>query len=512
MPQQPLTDSERADTTQFRHRLSAEIPTIKILLYADDPDDVTLSSSKLKPLSLGLMRAHLMAHEPASARFSIEYVCRYGFERPPTINKLDSVLEQERFDQIWFFGLHQANLEKFSLSIFQGGPQNELDEDEVLALRRWMQANEAEGFPGGGVLMTGDHSNKRPTKAAPSTNPACPDPNGGEDLLGLGRALGRCVPRGGMLRTWECSPTNRPGDTLNTVETLGTESDEKPQRLILQNVNEEGDPDENGQPHPLFHYKPGRWIEVFPDHDHEGALDRPKSFDPDVWPLGLNGQPQPQPHVVAYGINQRTSERIDIIAAYHGDRAGVGRIVADSTWHHYFNRNLRRFQHPAPEGSPSDQIGQFYANLAVWLSPRSKQREMAHALFWELAKYTLRLERVPDDPEPESSIGQATYNIVSQVASPCEVHELMQAVAPERFRACNFPEKRFGFSELPSRELLLGSIMCSYHKEMIQADNEDDYYVPLEADEVIVAGFNRAFEKHIEQLQLKTESARKLFQ
>jgi hypothetical protein len=213
--------------------------------------------------------------------------------------------------------------------------------------------------------------------------------------------------------------------------------------------------------------------------------------------------------VVAYGINQRTSKRIGLIAAYHGDRAGVGRIVADSTWHHYFNLNLTSLQHPAAAGSDSDQIGQFYANLAVWLSPRSKQREMAHALFWQLAKYTLLQERVPDDPAPESSMGEAVYKILSRVVPPCELHEVLQAVAPEPCRAVNFPEKRFGLSKLPSREMLLGSIMCAYHEEMSRADSEDDSYEPLGIDVVIESGFKLAFEKHIENLQQTTEDARK---
>jgi hypothetical protein len=276
--------------------------------------------------------------------------------------------------------------------------------------------------------------------------------------------------------------------------------------LIHQYVNDLGEPDEQGQPHPLFYYKPGQFIEVFPDHQHEGALRMPE-IDAEVWPCGLNGQPQPLPHVVARGINQRTSERIDLIAAYHGDRAGVGRAVADSTWHHYFNINLSGFPRVPPEDSPADQIGQFYANLAVWLSPRGVRRKMAHAIFWELAKYTWRLERIPNDPEPELNTGYAAYNVLSHIASACEAHELLQVITPKGFGVLRFPEGATSLSYLPSRALLLGSIMCSYHDEMLRAGDEDASYQPLSADGVITYGFTRAFTKQIEHLKRHAEKA-----
>lgn len=520
MSEQSSTESETACDARYRHRLDVEIPTIKILLYADDPEDVTTSTANGKMLSLGLMIAHLMAHEPASARIRITYKCRYRRGNSTPVNKIHDLLDDERrrtgttFDQIWFFGMHLTNLTVPSGGVFEGGPENELDRDEVSALLEWMRANEAEGFPGGGVLVTGDHSNRRPRHAAPGTNPLCPDTGGGENLLGLGRALGRCVPRAGLLRQWEGGPTNQPGNDLNTVGSPGSEFDAKPQRLIYQYVNELGEPDEQGQPHPLFYYKPGRYIECFPDHNHVGALSMPDSFDTEVWPLGLNEQPQPQPHVVAYGINQRTAERIDLIAAYHGDRAGVGRAVVDSTWHHYFNINLSGFPRVAPEDSAADQIGQFYANLAVWLSPRGVRRQMAHAILWELAKYTWRLERIPDDREPELNTGCAADNILSHIASACELHELLQVITPECFKGLKFPAGASALSYLPSRALLLGSIMCAYHHEMLRARDEENSYQPHSADEVITDGFIRAFKKQIEYLKWhaeKAEDALKLF-
>jgi hypothetical protein len=513
MSQQPSADSETT-ANNFRHLLNVEIPTIKILFYTDDPREITQGNNLL---GLRLMIEHLNGHQPAFARIRHQWVSRSSNVNNHADNKIDEILRKEEettgkpFDEIWFFGMHQANTEKFSLTVSRGGNESELGEAEVLALENWMALNGSKGSVGGGVLMTGDHSNERPDGTIPGENPRCPDNSAGQEFLGLGRALGRCVPRAGQLRTWEGAPTYRTNDSHNTIEGSGFQTDKVPQQLVLKNVNVDGDPDPNGQPHPLFFYRQGIWIEVFPDHAHEGALHCPSSFDPEVWPA-LEGQPQPLPHVVACGIDKRHGTMLDLVAAYNGDRANVGRIVADSTWHHYLNINLKNFRHPAPEGSPADQIGQFYGNLALWLSPRSVRYEMGLSMLWQLADYTLLLENVGD----KLSVGTAAYAILSQVASPCETHELIQAIVPERYRAMNFVEGGMNFvegglvlSSLPSRELLLGYILDSYHQEMIRAERTDDFYQPRGVEEVIDSGFTNAFQAQAELLGLRAVDALK---
>jgi len=63
-------------------------------------------------------------------------------------------------------------------------------------------------------------------------------------------------------------------------------------------------------------------------------------------------------------------------------------------------------------------------------------------------------------------------------------------------------------SDIPSRHLLLGSIMCSYHDEMLRA-NTAEGYEPLGVDEVIASGFKRAFRKHVDILSQKKEDAQR---
>jgi hypothetical protein len=496
MSSPPLTDPQPAADPTDLARLRVEQPTIKILLYTDDPDDIPRTSGK--DLGLGRMIEHLLAHAPASARLDPKWVSRSSSNRVHADNKLDDVLRKELeqtgqpFDEIWFFGLHQANKERVSFGAFRGGPESELTESEVVALRKWMEV-EGEGAVGGGVLMAGDHGHPRPEDTSPGTNPLCPDSSAGQEFLGRGRAIGRCVPRAGQLRRWEGAPTNREEDRFNTVEPRGAQSDKFPQKLILRNLDAAGDPDPDGQPHPIFAYRPGVWIDVFPDHIHEGTVVLPENFDPDVW------RGQVRPHVVAYGIDKRNSKLLDLVMTYNGDLVGVGRIVADASWHHYFNINLRNFRLPADEGSNADKIGQFYGNLAAWLCPRRKRREMACAMLWRLATYTMLME----EPGKVMNIGREAYGILSQVAPPCEINEMIQAFMPGQFGALAFPTRGLTLSHLPSQELLLGYVLNEYHQEMIRAESSDGPYEPRGVDRVIDSGVVSAFTKQAELLGME---------
>src|ERR1044072_5111887 len=98
--------------------LLATRPTIKILLYTDDPNTITEGDDFL---GLGSMIERLKAHAPGFADLSIKWVRRNSDQDHHADNKLDVLMRKEiedtgePFDEIWFFGLHQANTDKFSL-------------------------------------------------------------------------------------------------------------------------------------------------------------------------------------------------------------------------------------------------------------------------------------------------------------------------------------------------------------------------------------------------------------
>jgi hypothetical protein len=145
----------------------------------------------------------------------------------------------------------------------------------------------------------------------------------------------------------------------------------------------------------------------------------------------------------------------------------VGRIVSDSSFHHYLNINLRNFPSPSPIGSAADQIGQYYGNLAMWLCPRTIRQQMAHAMVGSLAIHPSILEEFGNPP---LTVGTAAYSLIANLASPCEIHELLQSIMPEkllsRFDSVYLPEKGIPLSPFPSREMLLGTIIKQTQENM----------------------------------------------
>jgi hypothetical protein len=245
-----------------------------------------------------------------------------------------------------------------------------------------------------------------------------------------------------------------------------------------------GHPNLAGSPHPLFFYRANSFINILPDHDHEGAL--VDVFDPTKWPI-VKGVPQPLPQVVAVATNQRNQTEFNLLSAYDGDSVDVGRIVADSSWHHYLGGNLGNFPHPAPANTEADKIGQFYGNLGLWLAPRSKRTQMAQALLWELANLALVMGEYQED-----RLGTFAYITLLQMASPCEIHEFFNVLvndSPE-----NASEMRGVLNQFRGSEVLLGGILSSYHREIRSSRVDSDNYEAPTPDVVIQHGINRAVE------------------
>ncbi len=497
-------------------------PTIKILLYTDDPQMVVRPTGP--PLGLGMMISHLETHPLAFANISITLKSRYPTFTATPVQRINQLLKDEEatkaFDQVWFFGLHQINKDQFRLGINGGGPDSELDKEE----RQYLAAQMDNGL---GVLVTGDHANRRPTDARDNPDAPCKDDARNERFLGLGRALGRCIPRAGQMRDWENDPTANPRHSINSqVLTFGADIEKETrfqedaigQQLILKTFNRAGRPARQGLPHPLFLYKQGRAIQLFPDHLHEGAATVPAELNSD-WKT-VNGI-QPKPRIVAYGLDKRNGRKFKLLSVYDGDAVGAGRIVADSSWHHYFNDNLNRFPPQSRLNSAADQIGQFYANLALWLAPRSKRMMMAHTMARWLKEQPLIAELAGSVPSQHIdtmvTTGTIAKKMLAEVASDCEIHELLQMIVPEswtkRFESLYFPEGRFTLSPLPSKELMLGSLIHAAPKELPESvtmamSSEDTVLVERNA---MTTAAEIAFKKQELRIKGTAKLAQKLF-
>src|SRR6476660_327893 len=161
-------------------------------------------------------------------------------------------------------------------------------------------------------------------------------------------------------------------------------------------------------PHPLL-CGPHGVIDRFPDHMHEGGVVEDADVQLDL-PLDIAGYDRPEyppnrpvatpaavggtlpgpvplvrpvPHVVAHGIttNRDAPPRVfAIVGAYDGEGAGVGRIVVDSTWHHWFSLNLGGFIAEAP--LIYEQMQWYYRNIAIYLATRAQRAQMLFAAIW----------------------------------------------------------------------------------------------------------------------------------
>lgn len=409
---------------------------------------------------------------------------------------LHEELAKRDYDQVWFFGLHQINKTPFTLGVpGGGGPRSELEKSETDDLSVRMRVAADPRAIGIGVLIAGDHANPPPTmQLPPGPTRLCPPDVDHKTFLGLGRALGKHVLRGGELRNWEGPPTHCSEDSFNTqylphggdLSDPSNQHDFDPQPLELARFDLQGNSSAAGQPHKVFMGKNGKWIEVLPDHDHEGAVQLPQSLPIDKWPRSQYVQPEPQ--IIAYGLDRRTGTLLNILAAYNGDAANAGRIVSDSSWHHYFNINLKNLSADMPQSPAADQIGQLFSNLAVWLAPRNKRRAMGVEMVHWLANHPMMIEYAASGA---ISIGRFALSQALQVATGCEVQELLIALAPNGLRESS---KNIIFkppnelSPFPSMELLLGSILHEYFVVIGRGEE-----VPRDLSGVLQRGFENSF-------------------
>lgn len=314
---------------------------------------------------------------------------------------------------------------------------------------------------GGGVFATGDH----------------------EDL---GTALSGSVPRVRSMRFWQLAQTPNFGNTSrlstnlsgdNGSEEFADQSDRHPQRLYLNFRTDAGG---IGNPHPLMQMPgnppTGKAIEVFPDHPHEGECRIPTNLttsfavdgaNVDEWPVATGTATRVAPEIVALSMSHGDGfpskdalvpRSFIAVAAYDGQRANVGRVVTDATWHHFVNINLDGTGEPGyiglrnppamPGGMPTDtpelgRIRQYYRNLATWLMPKSVRRCLRFPLVVaELARFPLFEElRMPVLEEAKGveffEIGRQVHAALRQRVAPFEVEALVvdgldDAVGPER--------------------------------------------------------------------------------
>jgi hypothetical protein len=388
---------------------------IRILIYSDDErfsENGFSHDGRIRGGMSMAMRLIKLKLNPI-AEVDITLLNRHPEEAGKELHAKNKLTDDllKGFDELWVFGYRKINTDS--------QPQNELTPPEIDSLKDWMNS-------GHGVFVTGDHSEEtelpsiRPT---PNTSPTSSKPQKSSARLGIGRALGHLIPRARELRVWEGGP-DRARDTFNTIEGVlpafdHYERDHIPQTLILTT---------EPKVHELFWLEWGDKAEQllitkFPDHVHEGVAIAPQDLYDDDW-----GQSLPldeRPKVVAYGRDKRFIDKcLGVVTAYDGHKHGKGRIVADSSFHHYVNENLGGF--PSEDGIPIkgsdlDQIAQYYGNLALWLSPKTLRNKITQSVIGRLVNNE---EIINLKNESDSTIGKTALRLLKKTIGPADLRRL----------------------------------------------------------------------------------------
>ena len=361
----------------------------------------------------------------------------FRFDAPPV------PLTRANFDQLWMFGIASGTVRNTVAGTNAAySPGNGLNNAEIAAISAFMDA-------GGGVFATGDHAT-------------------------LGFAMCGTLPRVRQMRNWTSVPMGlettldangqltalRRIDTLadpmsNTDYEFDDQSDVFPQRLYphYRQTTAGG----SWVPHPLLS-SPTRVIDVFPDHPHESECTVAANPAGAYTEAGLNfpefpgaGASQPVEVVAssmsggrflglsatnaAYGKPPVNPRSFGAISAYNGDAASRGRIVCDSTWHHFVNVNLNGVGTPFVGGLGSvrtgfvgvpdvyNQIKRYYSNIARWLAPVGRRRCRLFLDLVDIRFNTMLIEELPipvpnlPDPPPWPLLRQLGVTVRSALAS-----------------------------------------------------------------------------------------------
>lgn len=372
---------------------------VKILFYADG--GIQYDGGPFNGLKQVL--ATLTANHYPWVHFDITTVHR-GVDSSADHSGLNlaQALALDSFDELWIYS-------------FMDAPQ--LGASELVAAKTFMDDHK------GGVLITGDHEE-------------------------LGMAFGN-LPRAGKMRMLP-GPSAAPPSFNSTLRSgaNGTyefedQSDSVPQPLSLRMYWA-------GllwkAPHPVL-CSPLGPIDIFPDHQHEGEALAPTPSPASEWPGGVGAE------VIAWGsivdTNSNTIGRqVGVLSAYEGHGQAVGRILADSTWHHHFDINLRGLPGPDHPGfvTPSTadwiptarKIEHFFVNAGIWLAPPAKQAAMRAAAWWPILWSDHILESLELIKNP-ALLGRNAYDALGRYAPKCAVFEMIWSLVPPQIRK-EFPK------------------------------------------------------------------------
>lgn len=443
MTDQPTIDPTVLDRLDLQHRLDVGIfrhpllfgQRLRVLFVIDSAIDLSTTG-----FGLGLVLDTLRS-APWWVRFRVDVARRrWDFASnspgmPVTVGSpgpYDVKYDYFRFDmpgfslgdydQVWFFGFNPGNDGSADDANISQATQTPLDDDELLLLARWMDA-------GGGVFATGDHHY-------------------------LGASLCSRVPRVRTMRRWTNADgvppisgptrhdTNQPANPAQAsgaqFMSFANEGDVVPQSIeVVREPLWSLTPwVRRSAPHPVL-CSPYGVIDQFPDHPHEGEVVDDDEVQLDLQP-GIagwagpeypGGAGRPTPRVIAYGRSTHAQsnrvkgvllpKRFGLLGVYDGQPAGVGRVVVDSTWHHWLSLNLVGFKNGNPD--VYRLVQSYFRNIGVWLATPAQRSRMLLAASWGVVVGSGPMEFAPSLTWFE--LGGRALDVLGRTAAPCLMTE-----------------------------------------------------------------------------------------
>lgn len=357
----------------------------------------------------------------------------------------DPGFDINQYHQVWFFGARN-NI----------NDTQRLSDAELAIVARWMDEKQ------GGVFAVGDHAD-------------------------LGASLCGRIPRVATMRKWTGPTVPQPQglnrhDTLrkghDNTYTFNDESDDLPmstrvKRYPLWSVNVFH---RRWAPHPVLCGRDGV-IDILPDHPHEGEVIEP-SNPTATFGFGtyLNKPEYPEvsghrevPEIIAWARVQgdhtegrngasgsdrnkgpANAKEFGAIGAYDGHRGNVGRVIVDSTWHHWMDVNLigrprtGDLVDPVPDTDPKAfgfeytpagqvahaRIKDYFLNVAKWLGAPAKQNCMFMRATWGFViRYPLAELVSPKLPIWE--LGGFARDAIGRRSSRCTLYSWILPHFPE---------------------------------------------------------------------------------
>jgi hypothetical protein len=460
---------------------------VRILMYADG--SMLFSGGALD----GLLHVKTLLESRLNRYADFEITTAHR-QRDPSADrqfvKLTDLNILEAFEEIWLFGFNE---------------NPELTPEELALLERFMEDRK------GGLLTTGDHSDRGKSIAG--------------DIKRAGKM--RLYPAPGSFGT-ESNSTLEEGPDVGDVFNEADQNDDRPQKIRYARFPlwTPAGSKPRFRPHPLM-CSPDGPIDVFPDHKHEGEAVKPEQPDAHEWPEVNNHRELPV--VIAWGKIKDPSadkfgQEIGLVSAYDGHKANVGRIVADSSWHHWVDINLvgnpdvnPPFPDAGFDATPEGKmvlrkIDAYFINCATWLAPPDKQAEMRRAAWWSILWSDQIVELSTD--APIQRLGAEALEALGQRASSCAVtdwvldipafkEEISKQQAPQIF-------EQFELINLPFEQYVAGGIIKELMLTVGPSNPELRFPSAPPPDEVLEAAINEGVVKGMKALtkQLTDEAAR----